>query len=400
MIAIPAELQRLRDAGLYRHRRRLEGPQGVRPRIDGRELLAFCSNDYLGLAAHPAVVAAFREGAMRDGVGSGASHLITGHHAAHHRLEDALARFVGRERALLFSTGYMANLGVISALSERGELILADRLNHASLTDGARLSDARLRRYPHADVNRLRALLEDADEPVSLVVTDGVFSMDGDLAPLPALAEAAQAAGARLMVDDAHGLGVLGMTGRGTLERLGLTGDPGQSAVPILVGTLGKALGTFGAFVAGSESLIELLIQRARSYIYTTALPPAVAQATLTALELAEREHWRRERLHALVARFRAGADALGLALGESQTPIQPLIVGDAETAVAWSRFLESQGILVTAIRPPTVPPGSSRLRITFSAEHRDADVDRLLETLARLPSASSAGKAALRSEP
>jgi len=399
MIAFPAELQRLREAGLYRRRRRLEGPQRVRPRVDGRELLAFCSNDYLGLAAHPAIIAAFREGAMRDGVGSGASHLITGHHDAHHRLEEALARFLGRERALLFSTGYMANLGVISALSGRGEQILADRLNHASLTDGARLSDARLRRYPHGDVKRLRAMLADADAAVSLVVTDGVFSMDGDLAPLPALADAAQAAGALLMVDDAHGLGVVGMTGRGTLEQLGLAGASGRSAVPILVGTLGKALGTFGAFVAGSEALIELLIQRARSYIYTTALPPAVAQATLTALELAEREHWRRERLQALVARFRAGADALDLSLGDSCTPIQPLIVGDAETAVAWSRFLESEGILVTAIRPPTVPPGSSRLRITFCAEHRDEDVDRLLETLARLPSAPPTEEAPPRCE-
>jgi 8-amino-7-oxononanoate synthase len=384
MIDIQAELTRIRDAGLYRRRRLLSGPQGVRPRIDGREMLAFCSNDYLGLAAHPKVSEAFRDGAARDGVGSGASHLICGHSEAHERLEEALAGFVGRERALLFSTGYMANLGVISALAGRGDLVLADRLDHASLLDGARLSGARLRRYPHADTIRLGALL--ADGGASLVVTDGVFSMDGDLAPLPALAEAARSAGALLMVDDAHGLGVLGANGAGTLEHLGLSGTAGQTAVPILVGTLGKALGTFGAFVAGEASLIELLIQRARSYIYTTALPPALANATLAALELARREHWRREQLQRLIERFRNGAASLGLELADSCTPIQPLIAGDVETAMVWSRLLESNGILVTAIRPPTVPEGSARLRITFSSQHRDADVDRLLDTLSRLP--------------
>jgi 8-amino-7-oxononanoate synthase len=215
--------------------------------------------------------------------------------------------------------------------------------------------------------------------------------MDGDLAPLPALADAAHHAGTWLMVDDAHGIGVLGASGRGTLEHFGLMGEGGQAAVPILVGTLGKALGTFGAFVAGSEALIELLIQRARSYIYTTALPPPIATATLAALELAEHEHWRRERLQHLIQRFRAGAESLGLAVADSQTPIQPLIAGDAETALAWSAFLEANGILVTAIRPPTVPQGSARLRITFSAEHADADIDRLLETLAQLPPARPA---------
>ena len=384
MMDIDAELARIRGAGLYRRRRLLSGPQGVRPCIDGREMLAFCSNDYLGLAGHPRVIEALRDGAVRGGVGSGASHLVSGHGVAHHRLEDALAGFVGRDRALLFSTGYMANLGVIASLSRRGEQVLADRLNHASLLDGARLSDARLRRYPHVDGARLQAMLQEGD--ASLVVTDGVFSMDGDLAPVPALAEAVAGSGAALMIDDAHGLGVLGPNGRGTLEHFGLTGEAGQAAVPILVGTLGKAFGTFGAFVAGSESLIELLIQRARSYIYTTALPPAVAAATLTALQLTQDEHWRRERLQRLIARFRSGADALGLELAESQTPIQPLIAGEVETALAWSRFLEANGILVTAIRPPTVPEGTSRLRITFSAGHQDADVDRLLETLSRLP--------------
>jgi 8-amino-7-oxononanoate synthase len=380
MIDPDAELERLRAQHLYRRRRVLDGPQGVRPVIDGRPMLSFCSNDYLGLASHPDLVSALAEGAARYGAGSGSAHLVTGHGEAHRRLEEQLADFTGRPRALLFSTGYMANLGVISALAGRGHHILADRLNHASLTDGVRLSGARLHRYPHADTARLRELCQGTD--AALVVSDGVFSMDGDLAPVPELARAARAAGGLLMIDDAHGLGVLGATGRGTLEHFGL----GAAEVPILVGTLGKAFGTFGAFVAGSEALIELLIQRARSYIYTTALPPAVAHATLAALAVAGREPWRREQLRHLVRRFRRGAAELGLRLADSHTPIQPLIAGDASRALDWSRQLEERGILVTAIRPPTVPRGSARLRITFSASHREDDVDLLLEALARLP--------------
>ncbi|TVQ91953.1 MAG: 8-amino-7-oxononanoate synthase [Chromatiaceae bacterium] len=383
MLDLAAELARLRAQHLYRGRRRLDGPQQVRPLIGGRRLLAFCSNDYLGLASHPTVIAALREGAARWGVGSGAAHLVSGHGLAHERLEQALAAFVGRERALLFSTGYMANLGAIVALAGRGDLILADRLNHASLTDGARLSGARLRRYAHGDCAQLQRLAATAAPGCTLLIsTDGVFSMDGDLAPLPALVAAASARGGWLLVDDAHGLGVIGPGGRGTLAHYGL----GAAEVPILIGTLGKAFGTFGAFVAGSNDLIEYLVQRARSYIYTTALPPALAHATLAALELAGCEDWRRDRLQALVARFQAGAAALGLPLIASPTPIQPLLCGDAATALAWSRALEAAGILVTAIRPPTVPAGSARLRITFSAAHDEADVDRLLEALARLP--------------
>jgi len=384
MMRIAAELDRLRDAGLYRQRRLLAGPQCVRPRIDGREMLAFCSNDYLGLAAHPAVVEALCAGAARDGVGSGASHLISGHHEAHEALEAALAAFVGRERALLFSTGYMANLGLIQALCGPGDQILADRLNHASLLDGARLSQARLRRYPHADVDKLQGMLINGNG--NLILTDGVFSMDGDLAPIPALASLASHSDALLMVDDAHGIGVLGAGGRGSLEHLGLDGPEAQTAVPILVGTLGKAIGTFGAFVAGSAELIEFLIQRARSYIYTTALPPAIATATLKALQIAGQEPERREHLRHLISHFRAGAYSLGLDLADSPTPIQPLIAGDVDTALRWSRYLEDKDILVTAIRPPTVPQGSARLRITLSAAHQASDVDRLLETLARLP--------------
>lgn len=342
-------------------------------------MLAFCSNDYLGLANHPDVVAALKRGADVYGTGSGAAHLVTGHSAAHHALEEELAEFTQRPRALLFSTGYMANLGVISSLAGRADQVFEDRLNHASLLDGALLSRARLRRYPHADAPRLARMLE--GESARLVATDGVFSMDGDLAPLPELARTADGAGAWLLVDDAHGLGVLGDEGRGSLDHF----DLGPEQVPVLVGTLGKAFGTSGAFVAGSEELIETLIQRARSYIYTTAPPPAVAEATRESLRIARRESWRRERLQALIARFRAGAEQLGLPLMDSPTPIQPLVAGSAEQALRWSRGLEERGILVSAIRPPTVPEGSARLRVTFSAAHEEADVDRLLQALGNL---------------
>jgi 8-amino-7-oxononanoate synthase len=391
---LAAELERLRREHLYRRRLVLSGPQGPRPTVDGRGLLAFCSNDYLGLANHPEVVAAMQAGAARYGVGSGAAHLISGHSAAHQALEEELADFTGRSRALLFSTGYMANLGVISALAGRRGQVFEDRRNHASLIDGALLSGARLRRYPHARAAALSRMLsrsgsdlaageERRDAPPVLIATDGVFSMDGDIAPLQELAGVAESAGARLMVDDAHGLGVVGETGRGTLQLAGL----GAAQVPILVGTLGKAFGTFGAFVAGDEELIETLIQRARSYIYTTALPPAVAEATRASLRLIRTEPWRREHLRALIARFRRGAAELGLPLATSETPIQPLMVGDNRRALALSQALEEAGILVTAIRPPTVPEGSARLRVTLSAAHGEADVDRLLEVLASLPS-------------
>ncbi len=380
--ALRAELERLRKAHLQRARRVLDGPQGVRPMIDGRRVLSFCSNDYLGLAAHPVLVEALRDGAARYGVGSGAAHLVTGHSDAHRQLEEALAAFVGRPRALLFSTGYMANLGVISALCGRGEPVYADRLNHASLNDGALLAGLRLHRYPHLDISALER--QRRGREAALLITDGVFSMDGDMAPVPDLARIAADAGARVLVDDAHGLGVVGRGGRGTLDVCREQGWDDDGSV-ILVGTLGKAFGAFGAFVAASDAVIETLIQRARPYIYTTALPPAVAHATAVALALAEREDWRRDRLRQLIAQFRAGAAALELPLMASPTPIQPIVAGDAETALAWSRFLEAHGVLVTAIRPPTVPKGASRLRITLSAAHTEADVDRLLALLAQL---------------
>jgi 8-amino-7-oxononanoate synthase len=377
---LAAELDRLRRSHLYRTRRVVEGAQGARPRIDGRQVLAFCSNDYLGLAGHPDVVAALKRGADAYGAGSGAAHLVTGHSAAHHALEEELADFVRRPRALLFSTGYMANLGVISALAGRGDQVYEDRLNHASLLDGALLSRARLRRYPHADAAELARMLDGAR--ARLVATDGVFSMDGDLAPLPELARTAERAGAWLLVDDAHGLGVLGEEGRGSLDHFGLASEQAH----ILMGTLGKSFGTSGAFVAASDELIETLIQRARSYIYTTAPPPAIAEATRESLRIARRERWRRERLQTLIARFRAGAEQLGLPLMPSPTPIQPLVAGTAEQALFWSRRLEERGILVSAIRPPTVPEGSARLRVTLSAAHEESDVDQLLDALGNLP--------------
>jgi 8-amino-7-oxononanoate synthase len=372
------QLQDRRENNLYRTRLVVDTPQGVTVRIDGRDYLSFCSNDYLGLANHPDVVTAFHQGLDEFGSGSGAAHLITGHSRAHHALEEELAAFLQRPRALLFSTGYMANLGVMSALLGRGDRVFEDHTNHASLLDGARLSGARLLRYHHGDAADLDARLANAPAGELLVATDGVFSMDGDMAPLAPLARVATRHGAWFMVDDAHGLGVTGPGGRGSVAQAGLD----MAQVPILVGTLGKAFGTFGAFVAGSDDLIETLIQEARTYIYTTAPPPALANATRTALRLVREEDWRREHLQQLINRFRSGARQLGLALCDSETPIQPLLVGAADAALRLSQALREQGILITAIRPPTVAEGASRLRITFSANHQDEHVDRLLDVL------------------
>lgn len=372
------KLEAREQAHLYRRRRTLETAQSPLVSVDGREYLAFCSNDYLGLAADPRIASAMREGTQLYGAGSGASHLVLGHSRAHHQLEEALAEHTGRDRVLLFSTGYMANLGAISALTGRGELVLQDKLNHASLLDGGLLSGARFKRYRHADSNALAQLLQAADQQDALVVTDGVFSMDGDIAPLPEIANICQAQNAHLLVDDAHGFGALGATGGGVAEHFGLD----QNQLPILIGTLGKAFGTSGAFVAGSETLIEYLIQFARPYIYTTAMPPAVAHATLESLRLVQTESWRRERLGELINAFRTGASALGLELMESATAIQPILVGEASRAMAMSRSLERQGIFVGAIRPPTVPAGSARLRVTLSATHSLDQVDQLLNAL------------------
>jgi 8-amino-7-oxononanoate synthase len=369
-----------RVRGLYRSRMVLDSPQSVEVRVDGTRLVSFCSNDYLGLANHPRVVDAFRAAAERYGVGAGASHLVSGHTRAHHLLEEELAEWIGSERTLLFSTGYMANLGVVSAFAGRGSRIFEDRLNHASLIDAARLARAKVTRYPHLSVSRLESSIGAGGG--GLITTDAVFSMDGDLAPLPDLARLAGRVGARLLVDDAHGFGVLGATGRGSLEHHGLAPkDP-----VILMCTLGKALGTFGAFVAGTADVVESLIQEARTYIYTTALPAAVAEATRTSLQVLREDPSGRQRLHALVERFRSGALQLGLAVSDSRTPIQPLMMGGAARANAAAVTLRAAGFLVPAIRPPTVPEGSARLRITLSAGHTFEQVDRLLEALAILP--------------
>lgn len=375
---LAARLAERRAADLYRQRPLLESPQGPEVVVDGQPLLAFCSNDYLGLANHPEVIAAWRAGAERWGVGGGASHLVVGHSTPHHQVEEALAELTGRPRALLFSTGYMANLGAITALVGQGDTVLQDRLNHASLLDGGLLSGARFSRYLHNDPVSLANRLEKATGN-TLVVTDGVFSMDGDLADLPALAKAARTHDAWLMVDDAHGLGTLGAQGGGIVEHFGL----GVEDVPVLIGTLGKACGTAGAFVAGSEELIEALVQFARPYIYTTSQPPALACATLKSLELLRRETWRREHLAALIRQFRAGAEQIGLALMDSPTAIQPILIGDSARALQLSRMLRERGLLVTAIRPPTVPAGSARLRVTLSAAHSEAQVQLLLNALA-----------------
>lgn len=390
--AFAADLAARREQHLYRQRLVVDGTAGAtgaEALIDGRRYVNFCSNDYLGLARHPDVVSAFHRGIDEYGVGSGASHLVTGHTRAHHELEEALAEFTGRPRALLFSNGWMANTGIIAALLGRHDAVLEDRLNHASLIDGGIASGARLRRYRHADAAHCAQFLEEYSAQHSekhevgrqLIVTDGVFSMDGDIAPLAELAAIARAQQAWLMVDDAHGFGVLGHEGRGCVDAAGL----GIDDVQILVGTLGKAFGTFGAFVAGSDLLIESLVQHARSYIYTTALPSAVAVATLTSLALLRREQWRRDLLQVHIARFRAGAERMGYQLMPSSTPIQPLLVGNSADALAFSTALRTHNMLVTAIRPPTVPPGSARLRFTFSAAHSTAQVDALLSALEKL---------------
>ena len=372
-----ARLAARRAEHLYRQRPLLESPQGPEVIVDGKSLLAFCNNDYMGLASHPEVIAAWQAGAERWGVGGGASHLVIGHSTPHHALEEALAEFTGRPRALLFSNGYMANLGTVTALVGQGDTVLEDRLNHASLLDAGLLSGARFSRYLHNDCNSLASRLDKAVGD-TLVVTDGVFSMDGDVADLPALAKAAKAKNAWLMVDDAHGFGPLGTNGAGIVEHFGL----GIDDVPVLIGTLGKSFGTAGAFVAGSEELIETLIQFARPYIYTTSQPPALACATLKSLELLRTEHWRREHLTALIKQFRAGAQALGLELMDSFTPIQPILIGDSGRALRLSQLLRERGVMVTAIRPPTVPAGSARLRVTLSAAHSEAQVQLLLQAL------------------
>jgi 8-amino-7-oxononanoate synthase len=380
-------------AQLLRRVRTIDHADGPWLESGGRRLLSFCSNDYLGLAQHRELIDAFRRTASEEGVGSTSAHLICGHRTEHAELEEALAAWTGRERALLFSTGYMANLGVLQTLLAPGDVCVQDKLNHACLLDGARLSGSSLRRYPHADVSAAARQLAANPATAALLATDGVFSMDGDVAPLRELATLCLVEHATLLVDDAHGLGVLGRNGAGSVAAAGL----GQHEAPVLMATLGKALGCAGAFVAGSAELIMGLMQFARPYVYTTAMPPALAAAALAAVQLAQSEQWRRDKLLALVARFRRGAAQLGLPLAPSESAIQPLLLGNPAIAMEAAQMLERRGLLVTAIRPPTVPAGGARLRITLSAAHEEAHVDQLLGALEALhlpPVAAPQGEA------
>ncbi len=374
---LAAELAVLETRGLRRTRRVMSTPQSARVIVDGREYTAFCSNDYLGLAADPRLAAAVRAGVDRYGVGAGASHLILGHSAAHHELEAALAAFTGLPRALLFSSGYMANMGIVSALAGRGDAVFADRLNHASLNDAVLVSRAAFKRYAHGDMAALARLLENTKARRRLVITDAVFSMDGDLAPVPELLALCEQYDAYLLLDDAHGFGVLGARGQGVLEHFVVS-----SPRIIYMATLGKAAGVSGAFVAGDAAVIETLIQRARPYIYTTATPPLLAQALLASLPLIAEEGWRRERLRELITQLKQQLAGFPLQLMPSITPIQPLLVGGNDAALDLSAHLAAQGLLVPAIRPPTVPQGTARLRISLSAAHTADDVARLTAAL------------------
>lgn len=380
----PRLTDRIRDArelrltqGRERQRRTVTRRDGVRYEVDGRWLTNFSGNDYLGLAQHFAVVDALQSAAGRDGAGSGASHLVCGHHAAHEALEKEIADWLGASRALLFGSGYLANLAVLQGLLGEDDVCVQDRLNHASLIDAARLAGCKLRRYPHNDAEGALRQLRTVPDGAAIVATDGVFSMDGDVAPLRELSLVAKVQQALLYVDDAHGIGVVGPDGRGCVADAGLdTGDTLQLA------TLGKALGGYGACVVGSDDIIGHLAETARPYVFTTALPPAQAAATLAAVKLARRDHWRREKLQNLIGHFRQNAQFRGLQLLPSTTPIQPLMCGDDKRAVALATALEAQGFWVPAIRPPTVPDGKARLRITLSSLHTQAEVDALVDAL------------------
>lgn len=373
------ELAELKTSHRYRSRRISESAQGTLMRIDGREVINFCSNDYLGLANDPRVVQSFQDAANLYGVGAGSAHLINGHSKAHHELEERIASWTGREAALLFSTGYMANLAVLSALLSKHDRVFEDKLNHASLIDAGLLSGADFSRYLHGDCSSLEKKLTQNHDGETLIVTDGVFSMDGDMAPIKELSSVAKKNNAWLMIDDAHGFGVLGKNGAGSCEWLNLSSDD----VPILMGTLGKALGTAGAFIAGDGELIDYLIQKARPYIYTTAMPAAIAAATITSIHIAASETDRRERLEQNIKQFKQGIHELGLNLMPSETAIQPVIIGDDKTTLKLSTALWDAGFHVSAIRPPTVPKGSSRLRFTLNASHQAQQIDDLLSTLA-----------------
>ena len=374
---LKAELVERARAGLQRKRRLLQSPQDAHLQADGQHLLSFASNDYLGLANHPDLILALQKAAAEAGVGGGASHLITGHHQLHHDAEQALASFVGLPAGLLFSTGYMANMGVVAALLGRNDAIFADKLNHASLNDAAVLSRAELNRYAHQDLAQLEKMLATSAAPRKLVIVDAVFSMDGDIAPVPELLQLCEQYDAYLLLDDAHGFGVLGHQGRGILSHFNIA-----SPRIIYMATLGKAAGVAGAFVAGDETIIEYLIQSAKTYIYTTASPPALAAALVTAVDVMQKDEARHQHLRNLIAYFKENLSLKKWHLMPSDTAIQPIVVGSNEAALGLSEYLLELGILVPAIRPPTVPKNTARLRISLSAAHRLDDVKLLIEHL------------------
>ena len=369
------------EQGLVRHRRELSQRKDARVLSDGRRLVNFSSNDYLGLSQHPAMVSAMQVAAQNCGVGAGASHMVCGHHAEHTLLERAVADWLHYPRALLFGSGYMANLAVAQSLLRPDDVCLQDKLNHASLIDGARLAQAQLVRYPHCVASAARRQAEAHPDGALLLATDGVFSMDGDVAPLRELAAVAREHRGLLYVDEAHAIGVLGPQGRGSAAAAGLS----PADAPLLLVTLGKALGCYGAVLVGQEAVIEHIAQTARPYIYTTALPPAIAVAALSAVKLAQQDNWRRAKLASLIARFRRGALERGLHLIDSGTPIQPLPIGDNALAVQAALDLQARGFLVAAIRPPSVPEGGARLRITLTVAHENQDVDALLDAMESL---------------
>lgn len=385
---IPQRLAALDDAHLRRRRRVTEPAGGALLTVDGHEMLAFCSNDYLALAGHPALAQAASEGAQRFGAGAGASPLVSGHSAANEALERELAAFVGLPRALYFYAGYATNIGIVPALVGDGDAIFSDALNHACLVDGARLSRARIHRFAHADLAALEQQLAASPARRKLVMSDAVFSMDGDVADIPALLALCERHDALLLLDDAHGFGVCGPQGRGSLAAVGLTG-PTASRRVLYMATLGKAAGVAGAFVAGPDDLVEWLLQKTRSYIFATAAPALLACALRASLRLIEHGDQRRTQLQRCIARLRAGLQPVlarsGWQLGHSDTPIQPLLIGGNAQALAVMDGLREQGIWVPAIRPPTVPDGTARLRIALSAAHTEAHIDRLVHALDRL---------------
>lgn len=381
MHKLQSELDQRKQQGLYRQHRILQSPQGAFTVINGKKVLSFCSNDYLGLANNSEIKQAFITAAQDYGVGSGSAHLVNGHTQLHQDCEHMLAEFTGRDRALLFSTGYMANLAIPTALLGRHDVIFQDKLNHASLIDAAKLCDAKLQRYRHNDLAQLSRLLDKTGHeknPRRLIMSDGVFSMDGDKAEVAALAELALQHESYLMLDDAHGFGVLGSTGAGVCEESHVS----QQQVPVLMATLGKAIGVSGAFVAGSSEMIETLIQNARSYIYTTASPPACAAAVMKSIQLIQQQGWRREKLFELIEYFKKRVSTLDCELMPSDTAIQPIVIGDNSRCLKISQELFERGFHVTAIRPPTVPVGTSRLRITLSAHHEKQHIDQLIHAL------------------